>query len=84
LDDISVQALLPPVLENVTQANGTVSLSWSAVTGVTYQVQYTDNLPAAAWNNLGSPISATSGTVIATDPAPSSPQRFYRVMLPHM
>jgi hypothetical protein len=84
LDDVSVQALPQPVLQGVRQSNGVVSLSWSAVPGVLYQVQYTDDLTAASWNNLGSTVAATGNTLTATDTTPSSPQRFYRVVSPHM
>jgi hypothetical protein len=82
LDDISVQALPAPVLEAVTQTDGTISLTWSTVPGVAYQVQYTDDLTAPAWTNLRSAVTATRGTLSASDSVTSSPQRFYRVALP--
>ncbi|MGO9201871.1 MAG: protease pro-enzyme activation domain-containing protein [Limisphaerales bacterium] len=84
LDDVSVQPLPAPALEPPTLANGVISLTWSTVPGASYQVQYTENLTTAIWHNLGSALPATSGTLSAFDssaPSPSSPQRFYRIVL---
>jgi hypothetical protein len=81
LDDISVQPLPAPALEPPTPSKGMISLTWSAVPGVAYQVQYTDDLTAAAWTNLNSAVTATSGTLSTSDSVTSSPQRFYRVVL---
>jgi subtilase family serine protease len=83
LDDISVQPLPAPVLEAATQTKGMISLTWSTVPGVAYQVQYADDLTAAAWTNLGSAMTATNGTLSASELVTSSPpQRFYRILLP--
>ncbi len=82
LDDISVQPLPAPALEAVTETHGLISLTWSTVPGLAYQVQYTDDLTTAAWNNLGSAVTAISGTLTASDSATSSPRRFYRIVLP--
>jgi hypothetical protein len=54
-------------------------ISWDAVIGKTYQVQFKTDL-AAAWTNLGAPITATNFTLSATDNATGS-QRVYRVLV---
>jgi len=82
LDDVTVQTIPAPVLQLVSRSNGITSLAWSAVPGIIYQPQSTDDLKTAAWTSLGNPITATTTTLTATDPAASSPQRFYRIMLP--
>jgi hypothetical protein len=33
------------------------------------------------WTNLGSPVTATNGTLTFTDAVTNAPQRFYRVSL---
>jgi hypothetical protein len=84
LDDVSVQPLPAPALEPPTLANGVISLTWSTVPGASYQVQYTENLTTAIWHNLGSAVPATSGTQSTFDsaaPSPSSPQKFYRIVI---
>jgi hypothetical protein len=64
------------------QAGGSLALSWNVLAGVSYQVQYTPSLDAIAWTNLGDPLTASEGLKITTsDPAPSTTQRFYRVVL---
>jgi hypothetical protein len=82
LDDISVQLLPAPVIEAVTQTKGVISLTWSTVPGLAYQVQYTDNVTTGAWTNLGSALTATRDTLSASDSAASSPGRFYRIVIP--
>ena len=57
-------------------------LTWSAVAGQTYQLQYSANLAPANWNSLSKPVVAPDGTITTTDyDAADSPQRFYRVVL---
>jgi hypothetical protein len=56
-----------------------VTLNWSAVAGRTYQVQYKNDLNAAAWTDLGGPITASGTSATATDTPGTGLQRFYRV-----
>jgi DNA-binding beta-propeller fold protein YncE len=71
---------LPPQVQAVAQAGSTLMFTWSAMTGKTYQVQYSAGLAPANWTNLGNPITATSATTTALDSMTNS-QRFYRVVL---
>ena len=57
----------------------TATLSWDAVSGKTYQVQFRDDV-AATWANLGGSVTATNLTLSATDNA-SSQLRVYRVLV---
>jgi autotransporter-associated beta strand protein len=80
-----VAAPLPPrpVIDRTIAGAGTTSatLSWSAVNGVTYQVQYKHNLNDANWSVLGS-VTATGSTASINDPTdPPAAQRFYRVIV---
>jgi hypothetical protein len=71
----------PPVLAIPSiSGSGAVTLTWNAVPGQTYRVQYTSNLNAAAWTPLTPDITATTNTASLTD-YPSDAQRFYRVLL---
>lgn len=60
--------------------DGNVSLTWSALIGRMYQVQFATNLNQATWNNLTN-VAASTWTGIVSDPSKSDPQRFYRVRL---
>ena len=80
LDDISVQPIPAPAFQNPALSGTVLSLSWSAIAGLTYQVQYTEQLDPPAWTNLGAAVTAVSGTLTATD-ATTAPHRFYRIIL---
>ena len=69
-----------PVFQTVMQSAGTLTLAWTAVTGQTYQVQYTTNLLQTNWSSLGSPSLATHDIMSASDSIVPDPQRFYRVI----
>jgi hypothetical protein len=71
-----------PTLQNVSIGEGTVTLTWSAIAGATYRVEYKDDLDDPNWETLGSDVSA-SGSLAATGDAEfgSNPQRFYRIRI---
>jgi len=70
-----------PALQPLRFSNGTVQLTWSAVAGKRYRVQYKSTLAAPAWTDLLSDVTATGTTASATDaPGPAS-QRYYRVVM---
>ncbi len=54
------------------------TLSWNAVLGKNYQVQFQANL-SAAWTILGVDVTATNLNMSVTDTAPSG-QRYFRVV----
>jgi uncharacterized repeat protein (TIGR03803 family) len=72
---------VPPVLTGATLSNSTLLLTWSAETGVSYQLQYICGLNSTNWINLGSVLTATGATLSTTDSVTNSPCRYYRVML---
>ena len=81
LDDVSVTPIPAPVFQSAASANGSITLTWSAMTGVTYQLQFTTSLSAPNWTNLGAPTNASSPSIAASDVKPADPQRFYRVVV---
>jgi len=72
---------LPPITAAFTSDSNACSFTWSAVTNLTYQLQYTTNLAAPVWIDLGDPVTATNNCVSTGDVIGSDPQRFYRVRL---
>jgi hypothetical protein len=71
-----------PSLTGVNQTTNAFGFSWSAVSGLSYQVQYKTNLSQPDWSNLGSAILATNTTMTVSDPIALGPsQRWYRVAL---
>jgi hypothetical protein len=76
--------VIPPYFRilSATPSGADVILTWQALSGRSYQVQYADALdgtPRTNWTNLGSPVVATSSTASFTNTAPASP-RFYQVI----
>ena len=65
----------PPAL-----ASNGVTISWTAIPGQTYRLQYKTNLTDAAWVDLSADVAATNGMMTLNDPA-IFPQRFYRLLL---
>ncbi len=73
----------PPIIVNVTldagPTNGTITLTWSATAGQTYQVQYKTNLSQPDWTNLLI-VTATNSTATVSDALNASAQHFYRAI----
>ena len=63
-------------------ASGNVTLVWTSVPGRSYQAQYKNDLPDAAWIALGGTVFATTDTASKVDNTNDNvSQRFYRVEL---
>jgi autotransporter-associated beta strand protein len=73
----------PPVISPSLPGAGTtnLNLNWSAIVGVTYQLQFITNLTQTNWQPLGSVTAATTNASLP-DTSPVAPQRFYRVVIP--
>ncbi len=80
-DYIVLTNVPPPVIEAISVSNGTVTLTWSAVAGQKYRVQFNADLSSTNWSDLPPDITASGPTASATDPNTSEAQRFYRVQL---
>lgn len=81
LDDIVVEPLLAPVLQNVAMNNGSINFSWNSVPGIQYQLQYSTNLNSTAWLPLGGTLSATNDTLTISVNPTHDAQRFYRALI---
>jgi hypothetical protein len=78
-----LQLLPPPSFQRVSNVGGGIDMSWSALQGFMYQVQYATNLNQTTWSNLGIPVAATTNIGTMSDLIGVDPQRFYRVLLLH-
>ena len=82
LDDVSVETAPAPVLQSATLAGSLITLTWSGVANLSYQVQSAGNLSNPAWANVGAAVTAAGGLVSASEPfSKASPPQFYRVAL---
>jgi hypothetical protein len=57
----------------------TVTLTWSAIPGRTYCVEYKDDLSTPEWSLLGDTVEAIGSTASANDTISPVGHRFYRI-----
>lgn len=70
-------------LEGVTQANGTATVSFNAVSNQTYTGEWCADLGGGAWTKLTDLIARTNSRVESvTDNTATNTARFYRVLTP--
>jgi len=77
----SVSNSVPPVMESIDMADGSLVISWTAVSGNTYRLQFTEGVENPAWTDILPDVLATGPTVTITNALGGSQQRFYRVLL---
>jgi hypothetical protein len=70
-----------PILQAVALSNNLLELSWNAISGQVYRVQFKQNLSSAFWTNLLPDVTATGSSAAKTDTIGPSAARFYRVQV---
>ncbi|HTI98954.1 MAG TPA: protease pro-enzyme activation domain-containing protein [Dongiaceae bacterium] len=70
-----------PVIETVVANNGMTTLTWSALAGETYRLQYKNSLTDTNWTDVPGDIPANGDPTTATEAAGTTAQRFYRVLV---
>ena len=68
-----------PVIVAPSVLGANVTITFSSVPGVTYRVQFKDDLGAAMWNNLPGDVTAT-GSASSKSDTNNGTQRFYQVI----
>jgi hypothetical protein len=78
----SLATLLPApiVLQILPQPQGSLALTWSALAGRSYQLQYITDLSQTNWTDFGDRIVATNDSASASNVVGPEPRRFYRVV----
>jgi len=80
LDDVTVEPVPAPVFQSVALTGGTIHLTWSSVSNVTYQVQSAGGLSNPTWTNVVK-VTAAGNLTGTLQPVGSARQQFYRVIL---
>ena len=75
-----VAAPIPAFAVGIESVNGAFLITWDALPGRIYQLQYKASEAPVGWSNLGGAVTATNGAIRTTD-ACADLQRFYRVAL---
>jgi len=71
----------PPAIQSIVASGGNIVLTWSAVSGDNYQVQYKTNITDASWTPIVPNLTASSSTLSLTNAIGSAPQEFFRIVL---
>ena len=61
--------------------SGTVTISWDAIAGKTYQLVAKSSLSSGDWQPVGEPFTASASGPVSRSETPSASSRFYRVTL---
>jgi hypothetical protein len=75
----SGQAAPGPVPLGFETSSTNLVLSWMGVPGLTYQLEFKNDLSAPAWTALGNPITGTGALLTLTNDFSQASQRFYRL-----
>jgi YD repeat-containing protein len=60
---------------------GQVTITWQAVAGKTYALEYKDRLDDPNWVRVTGEVTAQGATASKVDPSSAGPTRFYRVVV---
>ena len=71
----------PPSMSGATLSNDTLTLTWSSIPGLTYRVQFDNQLGNTNWTDLPPDVIATDTISSQTDTNLIDTQRFYRVLV---
>jgi hypothetical protein len=77
---VSIPAAAAPKLRAPSKSENAVLLSWSAISGRTYQVQSTTDPGGNDWTDVGGPTTA-SNAVAGNSDSSATNDRFYRVVM---
>jgi hypothetical protein len=69
----------PPVVTVISRPGVTVSIGMTAAPGLTYLLEYKNDLRDAVWTPLPPPLPAGATTLILTDTNSPATKRFYRI-----
>lgn len=76
----TVVVVPPPMLQPLTLSNGAAQLTWNAIPGQRYRIQYKPSLAAADWTDLAPDVTASDSTISVTDSSGLSSQGYYRIV----
>jgi hypothetical protein len=83
LDNLTVHEDAPLRITGITNlGTGSVRLSWNAVSGRAYHVQFRDRVSDVTWNDSGGPITASGPTASAEADIGAGAERYFRITTP--
>ncbi len=77
----AVTVVPPPMLQPLTLSTGSAQLTWNAIPGQRYRLQYNSSLAGADWTDLAPDVTATTSAISVTDSGGSGSQGYYRIVV---
>ena len=79
-ESFTIFVAAPPVIQSIVAFGGNVTVTWSAIAGKVYQVEYKSDLAALTWNVLSGDLTASAERAAKVDVTASTTRRFYRIV----
>jgi len=76
---VSITVTNPIQITSIALSNNLVTVTWTAISGKSYRLQFKDSLTNASWTDLSPDVSATGSTALGTNAVDAVTQRIYRV-----
>jgi hypothetical protein len=76
-----VNVVSRPVITSIEVTNEVARLTWTALAGQKYQLQFKTNAVDNGWSNTASEVTATNSSVTEVDSSGSQTERLYRVQV---
>ena len=76
-----IPEILPWSFRTINNNSNSVQMTWDAVVGQLYQIQYKTNFLQTDWSNLGTPVTATNNLMSYSSSVGLDAQRYYRAQL---
>jgi len=70
-----------PLINSIAVTSSVVSVTWTAISGQLYQLQYATNLVGENWNAISPDVQATGETLTQTNSLGAGTHQFYRVLV---
>jgi len=77
-----IEETIPPLVFLTSLQISALDVQWNSLTGLQYQVQYSDSLISPAWSNLGPVYVGSGSNMYYMDIIRGVPTRNYRVIVP--
>jgi hypothetical protein len=77
----SVTVVIAPVIQGISLSNNIITITWSAIAGQSYRLQYKSDLSDTNWNDILPDVTASGSTANKDEPLNSIPQRYYRILV---
>jgi hypothetical protein len=76
-----IRVIPTPAFLSAVPLNGSLVFTWSAVSGIGYQLQHTPNLNPINWANVGGLVTPTNTVGTTSDTFGPNPEGYYRLIV---